>query len=320
MKSLDKIDIDNEEIKSALERPPGFLIRSGTFLILTCFSALFLLSLIIKYPISINAYLNIEDQIYAIKAPQKGYITDVGFSKRIVSKNDILAYYNDKSEYKDIIELEKILQKFVFSNADVYIPNQIFSFIPNIGILQKTYMSFLDNLIYYKIHTNSSIECRLNLIQSYSKLLLEIKNWKENNLVISPINGILVYRSFQNEIMNVSDNDTLFLIKTPIENILNCKIIASNSSKGEITARDSFKIFFPNRHLESIPVQIKVKSINQNLNQDDCILSVEAYNINDVVYRNIVNIKNERIPIIISDSKSIFSFISSKIREMVIKK
>ena len=62
MGKLDDIELRTEEIENALNRPPHFLVRSGTFLIFMTFVVLLVFSVFIKYPETIRCNLSITNR------------------------------------------------------------------------------------------------------------------------------------------------------------------------------------------------------------------------------------------------------------------
>ncbi|MEG0928424.1 MULTISPECIES: HlyD family secretion protein [Chryseobacterium] len=140
---LDNIELRSESVQDILTQPPHWMIRWGNTMIFIIILLIFVMSYIIKYPEFVPAPIivtsqNPPEKIEARIATkiEKIFIKD----HQEVKKHDILMVMQSAANYKDILELKKIV--------DSISPNQLHSF-PlaqasryKLGELQGEYNSF----------------------------------------------------------------------------------------------------------------------------------------------------------------------------------
>ncbi len=213
----------------------------------------------------------------------------------------------------------KYLNEFIFSDSSVYIPRQILSFTPQLGDIQEYYLDFLETLFFNEISRSRNTENQLKLIGAYNSLLFAINNWEKSNTVTTPISGMIRHSFFQNNEKYATINDTIYMVTTQTKDILVCKIHLPRSYKNNITEKDNLKILIDDETFKSRSISVKINSLNQVENQNILIANIEINNLDDDFFKYILNIKNERIPIILlSDNKSVFARLLSRIKAMFV--
>jgi multidrug efflux pump subunit AcrA (membrane-fusion protein) len=140
---LDNIELRSESVQDILTRPPHWMIRWGNTIIFIILILILIMSYIIKYPEFVSAPIIVTSQNPPEKLEartnskiEKIFIKD----HQEVKKNDVLMVMQSAANYKDVLELKKII--------DSLAPNQLSSFPINetshfkLGELQADYNNF----------------------------------------------------------------------------------------------------------------------------------------------------------------------------------
>ncbi|MBT2622171.1 MULTISPECIES: HlyD family secretion protein [Chryseobacterium] len=140
---LDNIELRSESVQDILTRPPHWMIRWGNTIIFIILILILIMSYIIKYPEFVSAPIVVTSQNPPEKLEartnskiEKIFIKD----HQEVKKNDVLMVMQSAANYKDVLELKKII--------DSLAPNQLSSFPINetshfkLGELQGDYNNF----------------------------------------------------------------------------------------------------------------------------------------------------------------------------------
>lgn len=140
---LDNIELRSESVQDILTQPPHWMIRWGNTMIFIIILLIFVMSYIIKYPEFVPAPIIVTSQNPPEKIEARiGTKVEKIFIKdhQEVKKHDVLMVMQSAANYKDILELKKIV--------DSISPNQLNSF-PlaqtsryKLGELQGEYNSF----------------------------------------------------------------------------------------------------------------------------------------------------------------------------------
>lgn len=140
---LDNIELRSESVQDILTQPPNWMIRWGNTVIFVIILLIFVMSYIIKYPEFVPAPIIVTSQNPPEKIEARiGTRIEKIFIKdhQEVKKNDVLMVMQSAANYKDVLELKKIV--------DSISPNQLYSF-PlaqssrfKLGELQGEYNSF----------------------------------------------------------------------------------------------------------------------------------------------------------------------------------
>lgn len=140
---LDNIELRSESVQDILTQPPHWMIRWGNTMIFIIILLIFVMSYIIKYPEFVPAPIIVTSQNPPEKIEARiGTRIEKIFIKdhQQVKKHDVLMVMQSAANYKDILELKKIV--------DSISPNQLYSF-PlaqasryKLGELQGEYNSF----------------------------------------------------------------------------------------------------------------------------------------------------------------------------------
>lgn len=219
MKKLEDIQLREDEIRNVLQRPPHILVRFGTCIICLIVLLTILFCYFFKYPefISYNVYIFSERITMTLYASKHGQIqlTEKAFKKSI-KHGDVLAIYKNPSSLEDLNNLSLYLNQFIITDSCIYIPQKTDKSF-NIGEVEQGYANLSNAIKDYNnsIKTNSSsalFRQRRHLYQSYQHLLKDIEKWKQEYLVYSPIDGIILKRMIDVNNQEVNKNDSLLVI------------------------------------------------------------------------------------------------------------
>ncbi|CAH0287434.1 HlyD family secretion protein [Chryseobacterium sp. WG14] len=140
---LDNIELRSESVQDILTQPPHWMIRWGNTIIFVILLLILVMSYIIKYPEFVPAPIIVTSQNPPEKLEartsskiEKIFIKD----HQEVKKNDLLMVMQSAANYKDVLELKKLV--------DSTAPNQLYSFPLSVtsrfklGELQGDYNNF----------------------------------------------------------------------------------------------------------------------------------------------------------------------------------
>jgi multidrug resistance efflux pump len=140
---LDNIELRSESVQDILTQPPHWMIRWGNSIILIILLLIMMMSYIIKYPEFIPAPIIVTSQ----NPPEK---IEARISSKIekilikdhqnVKKNDLLMVMQSAANYKDVLELKKLVDSLVPSQLHAFPLAQASRF--KLGELQGDYNSF----------------------------------------------------------------------------------------------------------------------------------------------------------------------------------
>lgn len=140
---LDNIELRSESVQDILTQPPHWMIRWGNTIILLILLLIMMMSYVIKYPEFIPAPIVVtsENPPEKLEARTNSKIEKIFIKNhQEVKKNEVLMVMQSTGNYKDILELKKII--------DSVNPNRLSSFPVNetshfkLGELQGDYNSF----------------------------------------------------------------------------------------------------------------------------------------------------------------------------------
>jgi len=120
---LDTIELRSESVQDILTQPPHWMIRWGNTLIFIILLLILLMSYIIKYPEFVPAPIIVTSQNppEKIEARTSSKIEKIFIKNhQEVKKNDVLMVMQSAANYKDVLELKKMV--------DSITPNQVQSF------------------------------------------------------------------------------------------------------------------------------------------------------------------------------------------------
>lgn len=179
---LDNIELRSESVQDILTQPPHWMIRWGNSIILIILLLILIMSYIIKYPEFIPAPIVVTSQNppEKIEARTSSKIEKIFIKDhQQVKKNDVLMVMQSTANYKDVLELKKLV--------DSISPNQLSSF-PlatashfKLGELQGDYNSFAkafqDEQLFTRLQPYAPENLAAN--QSLSEYKLRIANLKQ---------------------------------------------------------------------------------------------------------------------------------------------
>lgn len=186
---LDNIELRSESVQDILTQPPHWMIRWGNTIIFIILIMILLMSYFIKYPEFVPAPIVVTSQ----NPPEKIQVTVNSKIEKIfiknhqeVKKNEILMVMQSTANYKDVLELKKLL--------DSITPNQLRAFPLHeashfkLGELQGDYNSFAkafqDENLFTRLQPYAPENLAAN--QSITEARIRIANLKQQkNLEIT---------------------------------------------------------------------------------------------------------------------------------------
>ncbi|MBB6371518.1 HlyD family secretion protein [Chryseobacterium shigense] len=140
---LDNIELRSESVQDILTQPPHWMIRWGNTVILIILAIILIMSYIIKYPEFIPAPITVTSQNppEKIEARTNSKIEKILIrDHQEVKKNDILMVIQSTANYKDVLELKKLVDSITpgrLASFPVHITSHF-----KLGELQGDYNSF----------------------------------------------------------------------------------------------------------------------------------------------------------------------------------
>ena len=156
---------------------------------------------------------------------------------------------------------------------------------------KQTYESAITNLLNVKLQISQIeqqiVELQLQIQeqqkqftqaieQSYNTLLNSIKQWKQQYVIISPINGKVAFTIFRSENQNITIGDKVFTIIPEKESRMIGRIIMPMQGSGKVKTDQKVNIKFYNfPYMEFGMVSGKVKSISLISDESNYVVEVE---------------------------------------------
>ncbi|MBI5540708.1 MAG: HlyD family efflux transporter periplasmic adaptor subunit [Bacteroidia bacterium] len=115
--------------------------------------------------------------------------------------------------------------------------------------------------------------------QSYNTLLNSVKQWKQQYLLISPINGRVAFTTVRNENQNITAGDKVFTVIPEVESRMVGRIIMPMQGSGKVKTGQKVNIKFYNfPYMEFGMVIGKVKSISLISEESNYVVEVDFPN------------------------------------------
>lgn len=182
-----KIEIRSAEVQDILGKPPRKIVRHGITVIFSVIVLVLIGSWFFKYPDIINAQITLttENPPVSLNAMATGKISNLFYSEnQQVIKNTCVAIIENTADYKDVEQLQKILQ-----NAPEQLPSKHLK----LGELQSAYSNYLRLLQSYQTfqtidyHKNKAdaIEKQKEDYKKYSQLLTAQLHLQKQELTLA---------------------------------------------------------------------------------------------------------------------------------------
>lgn len=182
-----KIEIRSAEVQDILGKPPRKIVRYGITVIFSVIVLVLIGSWFFKYPDIINAQITLttENPPVSLNAMATGKISNLFYSEnQQVVKNTCIAIIENTADYKDINQLQRILQDE---------PEQLPTKHLKLGELQSAYSNYLRLLQSYQTfrtidyHKNKAdaTEKQKEDYKKYSKLLTEQLHLQKQELALA---------------------------------------------------------------------------------------------------------------------------------------
>ncbi|MDN5481308.1 MAG: HlyD family secretion protein, partial [Chryseobacterium sp.] len=140
---LDNIELRSESVQDILTQPPHWMIRWGNSVILVILLLILVMSYIIKYPEFVSAPVIVTSQNppEKIEARMSSKIEKIFIKDhQEVKKNDVLMVMQSTANYKDVLELKKLVDSISPQQLQNFPIAQTSRF--KLGELQGDYNSF----------------------------------------------------------------------------------------------------------------------------------------------------------------------------------
>ncbi|MEN6619669.1 MAG: HlyD family efflux transporter periplasmic adaptor subunit [Rikenellaceae bacterium] len=149
-----KIELRSEDVNDILSRPPGWILRWGTVIILSIVVLLLIGSAIFKYPDRLVAPVLVtsENLPAQLVAKTTGRLQKIFKGEgELVSNGELIAIIENPTSYENYLELKSITSQFSDSLADNgNISSCLFLSNLQLGELQSVYTQFLKSFKEYK--------------------------------------------------------------------------------------------------------------------------------------------------------------------------
>ena len=164
------------------------------------------------------------------------------YEKKVLSNSE---YQSAKNSY--------LQQLQAFENAKLNIDNQ------NVGILQ------LEQAI-FDLEQQRSEQCnnlQIALTGVFNQLQTQIKNWEQNYLLVSPIDGVVTLTKFWQKNQNINAGEVLVTIVPDEETKIVGKILLPPQGAGKVKEGQMVNVKFDNfPHMEYGMVRVQIKNIS----------------------------------------------------------
>jgi len=152
-KEAENIQLRSDEVQEILSRPPAWIVRWGTTLIVAIIVLLLTGSWLFKYPDVVHSSIVVttENPPAPIVARANGNIEHLFVSdKEKVEKNQALAVIQNTANYRDVLKLESALEAFPSDSLKDLINSDISRGNYKLGQIQPIYATFLKKLEDYE--------------------------------------------------------------------------------------------------------------------------------------------------------------------------
>lgn len=219
----------SEEVQEIMGRMPSWIIRWGITAIGIILVGLFVGAAFVKYPEIIPVKISIQ----AYRPPVKIIAgSDSRIEKLLVkdgdkiNKGQVLAILQNASEYKSIFFLKNVA---CIIDTCISISNTLSSLHisrqENLGELQDVYTDLLIAINNYqkynKVNSIQSFQLEQQLRAKAKAVLLEIGQWSQKYLVVSPSEGMVSFIKKLDEHTFVKARESILAIVQPVDNGFN---------------------------------------------------------------------------------------------------
>ncbi|MFK7785115.1 MAG: HlyD family secretion protein [Crocinitomicaceae bacterium] len=152
MENDQEIELRSEEVQEILTRPPSWMIRWGSVIVLLMVALILLFSFYVKYPDLISTQITITTEIppERLLAKTNGRIEKIFVENmQEVEKEMPLAIIENTASYQDVFQLKKCIEKI--SLDDFTFPYESFGMM-QLGPIQEAYTSFEQEYIAFSLN------------------------------------------------------------------------------------------------------------------------------------------------------------------------
>ncbi|HTI10363.1 MAG TPA: HlyD family efflux transporter periplasmic adaptor subunit [Puia sp.] len=196
------LETSDEPIREILGKTPAWLIRWGNTCLLAFFCLLFLVSLILKYPETVDsrAVLTSIDAPKPVVAYMSGKVVRLYVRQnQVVNKGDKIGYMESIANHEEVLRLSHVLDSMAtdLKNDDLrgFSPRLKKDY-GELGELQQSYQTFLQALLSFNnylangfyVKRRSILYNDLDNLEKSSLRLLEQKKIQDSDLVLSQKN------------------------------------------------------------------------------------------------------------------------------------
>lgn len=215
-KSFNDIELRSEEVQAVMNKIPSSILRYGIGVMATIILIMLIGSTLIPYPEKIEADLTLGSKtppVY-IKCKHSGRIEYININNGAhVRQGDVLAVIENLANTEDILRLRHNIQNWQDSGARIEtLGNIFFNKLPRLGSVQSAYSSCLLSWNNYMQHKNGDLIHEIELGNAFTQLLLDIRDWENSFLLVSPTDGHVSFMQLLENNQYVNANETILVI------------------------------------------------------------------------------------------------------------
>ena len=280
IKRNNNIELYSEEVQEIMSKNPFWILRYGVIILLFIILTLVVGSWFYKYPdiIKANVIITSTNPPVTITARLTGNIDKIFVrNNQIVKAQTPLAVLHNTAKNEDILKLIALLNQWQTKKDRNIINEQFISGqYLSLGSIQPYYATFVNSLNDYNNYLavkncsqRRAIKYQLSVKNAYEALIAQINVWKQNYLMITPIEGIVNQTGVSRNNQYVNTGEALFTIMPLHHTCPEGKALLPINGAGKVKIGQRVNV-----HINNFPDQEfgyligKIKSISNILNTD----------------------------------------------------
>lgn len=181
----------SEDLEDIISKPPSWLLKRGTAIVLLIILMMISLSAIIRYPDTLTGKMVfVSDNSSIVRTPTSGNVILLVEDGSEVSKDQIIAYIQSTANHDHVFQLLDILNQSYSEEAFNGDWEQIADL--KLGQLGSIYESLKKAYRNY-LQSDGGINEKAKLISVKDKMIEEIEMWKQQYIMIAPHSGSVNY-------------------------------------------------------------------------------------------------------------------------------
>lgn len=269
------INLRSEEVQEVLGRIPAWILRWGITMLFIFMLVMLIGSAMFKYPDMVATSMTLTGTVPVgkVMAKSTGRISEMYVvNNQEVHVGDYLAIIENSAITKDVIALKEYLANLNL-NSDSASPLPSAGW--DLGEMQKDYIQFYSTLQNRKKNDRSGMELEMSLM----RLQADINNWEKNYILVSPVDGKIVFTNYWSTNQIVSAGNIVFNIIPSDKGDLIGKALLPIGQSGKVKVGQPVNIHFDNFPDNEFGV---VKGVVRNIS----LLPSEGFYIVDISFPN----------------------------------